>query len=195
MHKIVVCYYLCNIIYSPFNYIYYRGGKLLIDSDLSAIEKQINIKLPRLLQLLYHLHTNRYWRNIFYHRIGPTKSLLLQWYRPGDRYFTIGNTVKIGKGFWIAHPYSTILAADSIGDNFRCIHLTTLGNTPEGRPTIGNNVALGANVTIIGPVMVGNNVTIGAGTVIVKDVPDDCVVVGNPARIIRRNGEKVNILL
>ena len=57
--------------------------------------------------------------------------MLIGWYRPGDRYFTIGKTVKIGKGFWFAHPYATVLAADSIGDNFRCIHCTTLENTDK----------------------------------------------------------------
>lgn len=138
-----------------------------------------------MLQLLYQLHNNRYYRNIFYHRIGPVVSALIEWYRPGDRYFTIGKTVKIGKGFKTAHPYATILSANSIGDNFRCLHCTTLGNTSKGRPTIGNNVELGANVTIIGPVHVGNNVTVAAGAVVVKDVPDNCVVGGVPARVIK----------
>lgn len=44
---------------------------------------------------------------------------------------------------------------------------------------------LGANICIIGDIRIGNNVTVGAGTVVVKDVPDNCVVVGNPARIIK----------
>lgn len=157
----------------------------MIDSDLRAIESQLNIRIPLCLQLLYQLHNNRYYRNVFYHRLGPIVSALISWYRPGDKYFTIGKTVKIGKGFWFAHPYATILAADSIGDNFRCIHCTTLGNKSNGRPTIGNNVALGANVTIIGPVHIGNNVTVAAGAVVVKDVPDNCVVAGVPAKIVK----------
>ena len=85
----------------------------------------------------------------------------------------------------MAHPYATILNAESIGDNFSCIHCTTLGATPKGRPVLGDNVSLGANVTIIGPVHIGNNVVIGAGSVVVKDVPDNCVIAGNPAKIIR----------
>ena len=157
----------------------------MIDSDLIKYEDQILFKLPLALQLLYHLHTNRYYRNVFYHRLGPVRALFLEWYRPGDRYFIIGKTTKIGKGFSMAHPYGTILAANSIGDNFRCLHLTTLGNTQNGRPTIGDNVYLGANVTIIGPVHIGNNVKVGAGAVVVTDVPDNCVVGGVPAKIIK----------
>ena len=54
-----------------------------------------------------------------------------------------------------------------------------------GRPVIGNNVTLGASVTIIGNVKIGNNVIIGAGSVVVHDVPNNTIVAGNPARVIR----------
>ena len=49
---------------------------------------------------------------------------------------------------------------------------------------IGDNVTIGCHACIIGGVSIGNNVTIGAGAVIVKDVPDNAIVVGNPQRII-----------
>lgn len=187
---------LFSWLYIPhFAMMYLWGGKQLIYSDIAVLQYQISIKINKQLSLLYLLHNNRYFRTVFYHRIGPIKSMLISWLRPGDKYFTIGQTVKIGKSFWFAHPYATVLAADSIGDNFRCIHCTTLGNGNNGRPTIGNNVALGANVTIVGKVCIGNNVKIGAGSVIVKNVPDNCVVVGNPARIVKKNGERVNIPL
>lgn len=63
------------------------------------------------------------------------------------------------------------------------------GDKNGKRPIIGDNVFLGANVTIIGGVRIGNNVEVGAGSVVVKDVPDNCVVAGNPAKIIKYLGE------
>lgn len=46
-------------------------------------------------------------------------------------------------------------------------------------------MSLGANVNIIGDIKIGDNVIIGAGSVVVRDVPDNCVVAGNPAKIIK----------
>lgn len=53
-------------------------------------------------------------------------------------------------------------------------------------PTIGDNVNIGSNTCIIGGVSIGDNVVIGAGSVVVKDVPSNVVIAGNPARIIRQ---------
>ena len=60
---------------------------------------------------------------------------------------------------------------------------------------IGDNVRIMTGATVFGGISVGNNVTIGANTVVNKDVPDNCVVVGNPARIVKLNGERVDIKL
>ena len=53
--------------------------------------------------------------------------------------------------------------------------------------TIGDNVWIGGSVTILPGVTIGSNVTIGAGSVVVKDIPDGCVAVGNPCRVVKRN--------
>lgn len=174
-------------LYIPHLVVYALGeGKRLINSDLGVLREQSGFNnLPYWLLLLDMLHNNRYYRTLFYHRIGAITSLFISWYRPGDKYFRIRSGMQIGEGMWIAHPYSTILNAESIGKNFRCIHCTTLGAGKNGIPTLGDNVSLGANVVIIGGVKIGNNVTIGAGSVVVKDIPDNSVAVGNPAKVIK----------
>lgn len=112
-------------------------------------------------------------------------SLLISWWRPGCRTFIVPYSTRIGKNMLIAHPYSTVLNAESIGDNFSCIHCTTLGKKGTKRPVIGNNVSMGAHSMIIGDVHVGDNAVIGAGAVVTKDVPVNAVVVGNPAKVLK----------
>lgn len=157
----------------------------IVVSDISNLKKKYNISYYFLGTFLYFLHNNRYYRTLFYYRIGPVISSLISWWRPGDRYFTISPRCEIGEGVIFAHPYGTIINADKIGKNFSFIHLTTIGSLGEKRPVIGDNVELGAGVIIIGDVKIGNNVKVGAGSVVVKDLPDNCVAVGNPAKVIK----------
>ncbi|MEB2492998.1 acyltransferase [Peribacillus frigoritolerans] len=60
----------------------------------------------------------------------------------------------------------------------------SLGYTKIGRVTFGNNIYVGAGTLVLPNVHIGNNVIIGAGSVVTKDIPDNSVVVGHPARVI-----------
>ena len=187
MTKAIILFWL----YLPHIFIYLveKTVKKSVISDLERRVDKLNIKLSNVMMFLYYIHNDRYFRNLFYHRIGPVLEMLIGWWRPGDRYFVLSKTMKIGPGAYFAHPFASEFNAKSIGKNFSCRHLTTLGNKADGdnenRPIIGDNVTLGVNVTIIGGVNIGNNVTIGAGSVVVKDIPDNCVAVGNPCKPIK----------
>lgn len=99
----------------------------------------------------------------------------------------------IGRGLSLYHGQALVVNKSTvIGNNCVLRNSTTIGHKKlaDGSfskcPRIGNNVDIGPNVCIIGDITIGDNVVIGAGTVVVKNIPADCVVVGNPARIIEK---------
>ena len=65
------------------------------------------------------------------------------------------------------------------------------GGGGGGAPTLHKGVTVCCGAKVLGPIEIGENSTIGAGAVVTKSVPKNCVVVGNPAMIIRRDGVKV----
>jgi len=108
---------------------------------------------------------------------------------------------KIGKGFFIDHGTGVVIGETAeIGENCVLFHNVTLGGTGKHKdkrhPTIGNNVLIGTGAIILGPITIGSNVKIGADTtIIMKDIPDNCTVVGTPGKIVRLQNKKVNIAL
>jgi serine O-acetyltransferase len=130
------------------------------------------------------------YRNLFYKRIGPVY-LMINWLCPKmNTLFILTND--IGPGLFIQHGFATIIAAKSIGRDCWINQQVTIGfSNKTDNPVLGDNVVINAGAKVIGKVNMGNNSHVGANAVVVKNVPDNCTVVGVPAYIIRRNGMKV----
>lgn len=102
-------------------------------------------------------------------------------------------STKVGKGLCLFHGQSLVVNDGTIiGENCTLRHCTTIGNKqlPDGSfskaPIIEDNVDIGSNVVILGSITIGEGSVIGAGSVVVKDIERYSLVVGNPARVIRK---------
>ena len=105
----------------------------------------------------------------------------------------------IGRRLVIDHGTGIVIGETAeIGDDVLIYQGVTLGGTGKDtgkrHPTIGNNVMISSGAKVLGPFKVGDNSRIAAGAVVLEEVPPDCTVVGVPARIVRRRGEKVKPL-
>ena len=151
----------------------------------------------------------RQYNNLDYDKFENRKSLIKQILgKTGNKYFIeqpficdYGYNIEIGENFYSNHNLTIIDCAKvTFGDNIfigpNCGFYTSehpidaeIRNKglEYAKPiTVGNNVWIGGNVTILSGITIGNNVVIGAGSVITKDIPDDCVVAGVPAKVIKR---------
>jgi len=110
-----------------------------------------------------------------------------------SRFFTgieIHPGAKIGNGVFIDHGAGVVIGETcEIGDNVTMYQGVTLGGTGKDtgkrHPTICNNVIIGAEALLLGPITVGEGAKIGAGAIVIKDVPPGSTIVGEPARNIK----------
>jgi len=107
--------------------------------------------------------------------------------------------VQIGKRFFIDHGTGVVIGETCvIGDDVTVYQGVTLGGTGKDtgkrHPTIGNNVMIGAGAKVLGPLNIGDNSKIASGAVVLNDIPPDSTAVGVPARVVKREGMRVDDL-
>ncbi len=106
---------------------------------------------------------------------------------------------QIGKRFFIDHGTGIVIGETTIiGDDVTLYQGVTLGGTGKDtgkrHPTIGNRVLIGAGAKVLGPLTVGDNTNIASGAVVLDNIPENSTAVGVPARVVRRNGKKIEDL-
>ena len=139
---------------------------------------------------------------VFFHRIAnffaiAKFNLVARIISQFSRFLTgieIHPNAKIGKNLFIDHGMGVVIGETSeIGDNVTIYHMVTLGgispsiNSEDQRntkrhPTLMDNVVVGSGAQILGPVVIGKNAKIGANAVVTKDVDENSVMVGIPAK-------------
>jgi len=102
----------------------------------------------------------------------------------------------IGAGFFIDHGMGVVIGETTeIGDYVTLFQGVTLGGTGKERgkrhPTLGNHVVVGAGAKVLGGIRIGDNVKVGANAVVLRSVPPNSTVVGNPGRIVKYDGERL----
>ena len=106
---------------------------------------------------------------------------------------SISISCRIGPGFYIGHFGGIVVHGDAVmGANCNISQGVTIGETQRGErrgvPVIGDEVYMGPGAKIIGGIRVGSRVAIGANAVVTRDIPDDGVAVGIPARVVSQHG-------
>ena len=150
--------------------------------------------------LLYNgLHAQIYYR-VAHWLYGHKCLFLARWVSQRAKRRTgveIHPAAKIGRRLVIDHGTGIVIGATAeIGDDCLLYQGVTLGGTGAARekrhPTLGNNVMVGSGAKVLGPFRVGDNVKIAANSVVLREVPDNCTVVGIPGHIVRVGGEKLD---
>lgn len=106
---------------------------------------------------------------------------------------------KIGRRFFIDHGAAVVIGETTeIGDDCTIYQGVTLGGTGKDigkrHPTLGNGVMIGAGAKVLGPLKIGDKSKVAAGAVVLSEIPENCTAVGIPARVVRREGQRVDDL-
>lgn len=133
------------------------------------------------------IHEGSYLRAVlkFYYWLG--RYLLVVF-----RKIEIEENSEFGSKIWLSNKGNLLLGAKKIGKQCIINHNVTIGygfgaGQKMNRPELGDRIWIGPNTVIHGGIIIGSGVLIMANSVVGKNIPDNCIVGGNPARIIARN--------
>ena len=158
--------------------------------DLNAWKKaECKEELSDFKALGYFLTSRLELRNVFLNRLHENT---IEWiiirllFPPLQSLYIFMPPSKIGGGLYIQHGFSTIIGAQEIGEYCHVNQQVTIGYNGDYCPIIKDRVLVAAGAIVIGNVTLNNDCVIGAGSVVTKNVPENSIVGGVPAKVIKK---------
>lgn len=178
------------ILFSPLYLFLILHGIGILRKEVDAWLQVIPIPKSRSLFINVIELTSRFaeFRTILYYRYRINEFNPIRLIYPGQLMSI--SCPDVGEGLIIQHGFGTRIGCSKIGRNCQVWQGVTIGKSKSGieepRPVIGDNVKIYANSLVLGGITIGDNAIIGAASVVLKSVPANCTVVGNPARIVKQ---------
>ncbi len=170
--------------------------KNLIKADVKRWNEIDQIKFGYFKSLNWYLTYKKEFRNLIQHRFKhPSHSIAslihfaiarILW-KPLESLYIY--TKDIGGGLYIQHGFATIISAEKIGKNCRIYQQVTIGYKKDLCPVLEDNVSITCGAKVLGGLTMHKNSLAAAGAVVVKDVPENAIVAGVPAKIIAYKNE------
>ena len=171
--------------------------KNLVEMDVKRWNEICQIELNMFESINWYMTYKKEFRNLIQHRLkNPSRSIVamvhfviarLLW-KPLESLYIY--TEDIGGGLYIQHGFSTIITAKSIGENCRIYQQVTIGyKNGSCPPVLEDNVAVTCGAKVLGDITMHSGSLAAAGAVVLKDVPENAIVAGVPAKVISYKDE------
>ncbi len=163
----------------------------LIEADVARWNEIEQRKSGLFQSLNWYLTYKKEFRNLLLHRLKKpsyTAVALVHFaiarvlYKPLETLYIY--TTDIGGGLYIQHGFSTIITAEKIGKNCRIYQQVTIGYKEDRCPVLEDNVSVTCGAKVLGGITMHANSLAAAGAVVVKDVPENAIVGGVPAKVL-----------
>ena len=169
----------------------------LIEKDVARWNQIDQISFNMFESINWYMTYKKEFRNLIQHRLkNPSRTVIamihfviarILW-KPMESLYIY--TEDIGGGLYIQHGFATIITAQKIGENCRIYQQVTIGYKNGAHPPIlEDNVAVTCGAKVLGDITMHKGSLAAAGAVVVKDVPENAIVAGVPAKVIAYKDE------
>ena len=168
----------------------------LIRADIARWNEIDQVNLGFFESLNWYLTYKKEFRNLIQHRFKHPNSSVASMmhfaiarilWKPLESLYIY--TKDIGGGLYIQHGFATIISAEKIGKNCRIYQQVTIGYKKDRCPVLEDNVSVTCGAKVLGGITMRANSLAAAGAIVVKDVPENAIVGGMPAKVIAYKDE------